>query len=60
MGPGRLRNRLFRERVVLLLLPVLAFRMLFPAGFMPRFGDDLELTMQMCHGDGKSSVIMSM
>lgn len=58
MGLGRLRNRQLRERVVLLLLPVLAFRMLFPAGFMPRFGDDLELTMQMCHGDGKSSVIV--
>jgi hypothetical protein len=58
MRLGRLRNRQLRERVVLLLLPVLAFRMLFPAGFMPRFGDDLELSMQMCHGDGKSSVIV--
>lgn len=58
MNFGRLRARTLRERVVLLLLPVLAFRLLFPAGFMPRFGDDLELSMQMCHGDGKSSAII--
>jgi hypothetical protein len=58
MNLGRLRARSFRERVVLLLLPVLAFRLLFPAGFMPRFGDDLELSMQMCHGDAQSSAII--
>jgi hypothetical protein len=58
MSLGRLRARTLRERVVLLLLPALAFRLLFPAGFMPRFGDDLELSMQMCHGDGKSSAII--
>jgi len=59
MNLGRLRARTLRERVVLLLLPLLAFRLLFPAGFMPRFGDDLELSMQMCHGDRMSSAIIS-
>ena len=58
MNLGRLRARTLRERVILLLLPVLAFRLLFPAGFMPRFGDDLELSMQMCHGDARSSTVM--
>jgi hypothetical protein len=60
MNLGRLRARTLRERVVLLLLPVLAFRLLFPAGFMPRFGDGLELSMQMCHGDPQSSAVMRM
>jgi hypothetical protein len=54
----RLRARSFREQVILLLLPVLAFRLLFPAGFMPRFGDDFELSMQMCHGDAQSAAVM--
>ena len=58
MNLGRLRARTLRERVILLLLPVLAFRLLFPAGFMPRFGDDLELSMQMCHGDAAASAII--
>lgn len=58
MNLGRLRARSLRERVILLLLPVLAFRLLFPAGFMPRFGDDLELSMQMCHGDAQSAAII--
>ena len=59
MHLGRLRARRFRRQVILLLLlPVLAFRLLFPAGFMPRFGDDLELSMQMCHGDARSSTVM--
>jgi len=58
MNIGRLRASTLRERVILLLLPVLAFRLLFPAGFMPRFGDDLELSMQMCHGDAGSSAII--
>jgi len=58
MNLGRLRTRQLRERVILLLLPVLAFRLLFPAGFMPRFGDDLELSMQMCHGDPQSSAVI--
>jgi len=58
MHLGRLRVHTLRQQVILLLLPVLAFRLLFPAGFMPRFGDDLELSMQMCHGDAQSSVII--
>ena len=58
MNLGRLRASTLRERVILLLLPALAFRLLFPAGFMPRFGDDLELSMQMCHGDAGSSAII--
>lgn len=58
MKLGRLRARVTREWVILLLLPALAFRLLVPEGFMPAFGDGTELTMQMCHGDGKSSVIV--
>lgn len=58
MNLGRFRARVTREWVILLLLPALAFRLLVPEGFMPAFGDGAELTMQMCHGDGKSSVIV--
>jgi len=58
MKLGWLRARLTRQWVILLLLPALAFRLLVPEGFMPAFGDGAELTMQMCHGDGKSSVIV--
>jgi hypothetical protein len=58
MNLGRLRARVLREWVLLLLLPALAFRLLVPQGFMPAFGADAELTMQMCHGDGRSSVIV--
>ena len=58
MKLGRLRERVIREWVILLLLPALAFRLLVPEGFMPAFGDGALLTMQMCHGDGKSSVIV--
>jgi len=58
MNLGRLRACVIREWVLLLLLPALAFRLLVPEGFMPAFGGDAVLTMQMCHGDGKSSVIL--
>ena len=58
MKLGRLRAHVTRQWVILLLLPALAFRLLVPEGFMPAFGDGAELTMQMCHGDGKSSVIV--
>jgi hypothetical protein len=58
MNLGRLRARTLRERIGLLLLPVLAFRLLVPAGFMPQFGDGLAVSMQMCHGDARSSVVV--
>lgn len=58
MKLGRFRARVTREWVILLLLPALAFRLLVPEGFMPAFGDGAELTMQMCHGDGKSSLVI--
>jgi hypothetical protein len=57
MSLGRLRACVIREWVLLLLLPALALRLLVPEGFMPAFGSDAVLTMQMCHGDGKSSVM---
>jgi hypothetical protein len=54
----RLRATKAREWVVLLLLPALAWRLLVPAGFMPVAGDGLSLTMQMCHGDAQSSIVI--
>ena len=58
MNLGRLRARDAREWVVLLLLPALAWRLLVPAGFMPAAGDGVALTMQMCHGDAQSSIVI--
>ena len=58
MDLRRLRARRTREWVYLLLLPALAFRLLVPAGFMPTVGDDLAVTMQMCHGDARSSIVV--
>lgn len=58
MRLGRFRARAIREWVSLLLLPALAFRLLVPAGFMPSFGDGVHVTMQMCHGDALSSVVV--
>jgi hypothetical protein len=54
----RLRALRLRQRVILLVLPVLAFRLLVPEGFMPAFGDEHGVTMQMCHGDGRSATAM--
>ena len=39
-------------------LPALAFRLLIPAGFMPGVGEGLTITMQMCHGDGRSAELI--
>jgi hypothetical protein len=58
MSLRRLRARGTREWVYLLLLPALAFRLLVPAGFMPTVGEGLAVTMQMCHGDAKSSIVV--
>ena len=58
MSLRRLRARKTREWVCLLLLPALAFRLLVPAGFMPTAGEGFSVTMQMCHGDAKSSVVV--
>ena len=58
MNLGRLRARRPREWVILLLLPALAWRLLVPAGFMPAAGDGGTLTMQMCHGDAQSSIVI--
>ena len=58
MNLRRLRARRMREWVCLLLLPALAFRLLVPEGFMPTLGDGLAVTMQMCHGDAKSSIVV--
>ena len=60
MSLGRLRARKLRGWVVLPLLPVLALRLLVPEGFMPRFGEHLELSVQMCHGDSRSAAAMRM
>ena len=44
--------------MTLLVLPALAFRLLIPAGFMPSVGDGFTITMQMCHGDGRSAELI--
>jgi hypothetical protein len=58
MNAGWLHGRTCRGWVALLLFPALALRLMVPAGFMPSVGDGDKLTMQMCHGDAQSSVIM--
>ena len=58
MNLRRLGARATREWVCLLLLPALAFRLLVPAGFMPTVGEDFAVTMQMCHGDPQSSLVV--
>lgn len=58
MNLGRFRARMFQKQIVLLLLPVLALRLFIPAGFMPRFSEDFGLSVEMCHGDARSSVVI--
>ena len=58
MHLGRLRADRLRGRVILLLLPLVVFRLLVPDGFMPRFGADHTVSMQMCHGDAQSAAAM--
>ena len=58
MKLGRLRSRTAREWVSLLLLPALALRLFVPDGFMPASDEAGALTMQMCHGDARSSIVM--
>lgn len=41
-----------------MLLPALLFRLLVPAGFMPGLDEGFSLTMQMCHGDGTTSIVV--
>ena len=58
MNARWLRGRHCRGWVALLLFPALALRLLVPAGFMPSAGEGAALTMQMCHGDAQSSVVI--
>ena len=58
MHLGRLRADRLRGRVILLLMPLVVFRLLVPDGFMPRFGADHTVSMQMCHGDVQSAAAM--
>ena len=58
MNAGWLRGRGCRGWVARLLFPALALRLLVPAGFMPSASDGVGLTMQMCHGDAQSSVVI--
>jgi len=58
MHPARLSAPGLRRWLVPLLLPALAFRLLLPEGFMPQIGGDHALSIQMCHGDSRSSLVM--
>lgn len=52
-----MHQRRVRGWVALLLGPALALRLLVPEGFMAS-GADGALTMQMCHGDARSSMVI--
>lgn len=52
-----MHRRRVRGWVALLLAPALALRLLIPEGFMAG-GADGTLTMQMCHGDARSAVVI--
>ena len=53
-----MHRRRVRAWVALLLAPALALRLLVPEGFMAGTGDGATLTMQMCHGDARSSAVI--
>lgn len=57
MNGGWLHRRRVRSGVALLLAPALALRLLVPEGFMAGSADGA-LTMQMCHGDARSAVVI--
>lgn len=52
-----MHRRRVRGWVALLLAPALALRLLVPDGFMAGSADGT-LTVQMCHGDGRSSMVI--
>lgn len=52
-----MHRRRVRNLVALLLAPALALRLLVPEGFMAG-GADGALTMQMCHGDAQSAIVI--
>ncbi len=52
-----MHRRRVRGWVALLLAPALALRLLVPDGFMPGESDGT-FTMQMCHGDARSSAVI--
>jgi hypothetical protein len=53
-----MHRRRVRSWVALLLAPALALRLFVPDGFMASAGADGTLTMQMCHGDARSSTVI--
>jgi hypothetical protein len=58
MNLGGLRRPTRQAWVVLLLLPALGLRVSVPEGFMPAGDGAHPLTMQMCHGDPRSSAVI--
>lgn len=57
MDPQWLHRHRRRTWLVVLFLPVLAVRLLVPAGFMPGTDANQTITMQMCHGAGPIPVV---
>jgi hypothetical protein len=52
-----MHRRRVRGWVALLLAPALALRLFVPAGFMAASADGA-LSMQMCHGDARSAIVI--
>ncbi|MGB5104762.1 MAG: hypothetical protein WBO04_15790, partial [Steroidobacteraceae bacterium] len=52
-----MHRRRVRGWVALLLAPALALRLFVPEGFMAGSADGA-LTMQMCHGDARSAIVI--